>query len=169
MDGISSLTSLGYVPQLFGGATASSPTSAGTSTPTDSFSLTGQTPSTNLYAPPDPAFAALMQSDPTLAQDYTAVSQSVATSDQAAASSVSAPATSPNPPTPTTTPQLELAPLAVESSVVTALFGGSSDSSSMGSLFSGAAMTSMLSNNGAAAMAYLSPQTPATSGLNLAA
>jgi hypothetical protein len=74
MDGISPITAPLYAAQYSGMSTASSPAPAAA----DSVTLSGGDASANdanVYSAPDPAFAALLQADPALAQNYAQESQ----------------------------------------------------------------------------------------------
>jgi hypothetical protein len=177
MNAVSAISATSYIPQM----TAPDPASAGTASAppleTNLIALSGADTSAgdpNVYTAPDRAFASLLQSDPSLAQDYAAESQFgfsdpviamddtlSMSSDRSAASTMSM--SVPN--AMTVAEQTALGSLDFTSGVGGALFGSVSDASS--ALFMGAGMATLLNANGSSALAYLTPQAAAAAGAHI--
>jgi hypothetical protein len=170
MDGIASVST----PTYFSPTTTSAPsTDAPATTAVDSISLSGADASNlaNIYSAPDPAFAALLQSDAALAQDYADASQNqfgfddpvLASDDTLPAAGQPSTASSPTATTDSVTvdQKVALGALTFEGSVTSALFGASSSADANSIVFMGSSMNSLLTANGTAALAYLTPQAAA--------
>ncbi len=164
MDGISPITAPLYVPQYSGTSTVSSPAPAAA----DSVTLSSGDASANanVYSAPDPAFAALLQADPALAQDYAQESQfgftdpvlayddTLGSTTHAGTTASATPAADPA----TVANQVALSALNFNNSVASALLGSTS------TFFTGASMANLLNTTGTAALAYLTPQAAQASG-----
>jgi len=176
MDGISGVGTPGtaYVPQFTATSAARSPSAPSA---VDTVTLSGDDPSSGgastVYSP-DAGFTALMQADPGLAQDYAADAQfgysdDVLASDDTLTSTerVAATDTAVSQDALATAQKVDLSTLNLTGGVASALFGAS-DASSV--FFTGASMSNLLTSQGWAALAYLTPQAAAQSGsVNLSA
>jgi hypothetical protein len=174
MDGISSIGATAYFPSSAQINTVSPPV---TVPQVDTVTLSGDDPSSsgaaNVYSP-DAGFTALMQTDPGLAQDYAADAQ-FGYSNDVLASDDTLTSTDQSATTQSTTTddsatlaaKVDLSTLNFNGSVASALFGAT-DASSV--FFTGASMSNLLTSQGSAALAYLTPQAAAQSGsVNLSA
>jgi hypothetical protein len=168
MDSIAPINSSTYVSVA--SSQSSQPPVAPNTPVADSISLSGVDASNlaGIYAAPDPTFAALLQSDAGLAQDFAISSQAqfgfddtvLATDDTlpAAAQTATTPLGDSSTDSVAVAQKVALGALSFEGGVAGALFGAQSSAEPSTLFFMGSSMNSLLTANGTAALAYLTPQ-----------
>jgi hypothetical protein len=168
MDSISGVSSTTYLPQSTASTSTSTSTPVSVPVPADSVTLSdaSDAASSGVYSP-DAGFTSLLQADPGLAQDYAADSQfgfdnPTLSSDDTLSPSEDTTNTSASSDVEAAAVKTELSALNFTGGVASALLGGMQNSSSV--FFMGASMSNLLTANGSAALAYLTPQAASTSG-----